>query len=201
MRHLIAETIRQEATPPASAASSERYYALGRMSKSELENTFLCGYTPEPEKLAGWEFRGLNTPFWARIIGVKKFIKGFYRTDDNKLYGYNCPVVQNAIYEPWIARPDDSAPKHFGFYEVYKTDPTAVDNAYLHALLLDYGKGPVRTTMDRFDPTRGLRDYLVKVDADNDDLLLGKAYYALGPARVGVSYFVLERHRPGTYRA
>jgi len=32
--------------------------------------------------------------------------------------------------------------------------------------------------------------------ADSDDLLLGKAYFALGPLRLPVSYFVLERRRP-----
>jgi hypothetical protein len=170
------------------------------MSAKELEQTFMRGHLPDPDGLAGWEFRGMNRPFWARIAGIKKFIKGFYRTDDGRLFGYNCPVVQSSLYAPWIARPADDAPKHFGFYEVYKTDPTAIDNAYLHAVLLDYGKGPAEKLVERLDPTRGLRDYLVKVDAGNDDLFLGKAYYALGPARLGVSYFALERHRPGTYR-
>jgi hypothetical protein len=41
-----------------------------------------------------------------------------------------------------------------------------------------------------------LRDYLVRL---SDDLYLGKAYVALGPGRLPVSYFVLERHRPHDY--
>jgi hypothetical protein len=37
----------------------------------------------------------------------------------------------------------------------------------------------------------------VQVDPANPDLLLGKAYYALGPGRLGgLNYFILERHRP-----
>ena len=72
-------------------------------------------------------------------------------------------------------------------------DPTARDNAYLHALLLDYGRGGDAL----YDPTRGLRDYLVQVDPADDTIYLGKAYYAVGPARVFTNFFVLERHRTG----
>ena len=45
-----------------------------------------------------------------------------------------------------------------------------------------------------------LRDYLVRVVPGSDDLILGKALLALGPARVASNYFVLERHRPTRYR-
>ena len=42
------------------------------------------------------------------------------------------------------------------------------------------------------------RDYLIQVDPSNPDLLLGKAYFAIGPARIGgLNYFILERHRRG----
>ena len=40
-------------------------------------------------------------------------------------------------------------------------------------------------------------DYLVQVDAEDPDLYLGKAYYAAGPARIPVGFFVLERLRRG----
>jgi hypothetical protein len=105
--------------------------------------------------------------------------------------GYNCPVVQNALDGRWRTQPSDDAPKRFGFYEVAPVDPTARDNHYLHALLLDYGRGGNAF----WDPSRNLRDYLVQVDAGNPDLLLGKAYLAAGPARIAMSYFILERFR------
>ena len=175
-----------------SAACSERFYTLGKMRMRELETVFLRGVTPDLDQLIGWEFRGMNTPGWAKLAGIKKFIKGFYRRDGD-CYGYNCPVVQNNIRAPWIAKPDDDNPKRFGFYRVAAVDPSSRDNAYLHAVLLDYGKGGNK----RLDPTSGLRDYLVQLDADNDDLYLGKAYYALGPARVATNFFLLERHRKG----
>ncbi len=179
-------------TTPAGPASSERYYTLGNLSMKALETVFLRGTMPDLDKLVGWEFRGMNTPKWAKLAGIKKFIKGFYLRDGD-LYGYNCPVVQNGVKAPWIAKPDDDNPKRFGFYRVAPVDPTSRDNQYLHAVLLDYGKGGNK----RLDPTSGLRDYLVQVDADNDDLYLGKAYYAVGPARIATNFFLLERHRKG----
>jgi hypothetical protein len=143
--------------------------------------------------LVGWEFRGLNTPAWFRLLGIKKFIKGFY-SDGGGTWGYNCPTVQGPVTDPWRARPDDAQPRRFGFFRVTPVDATATDNRYLHALLFDYGAGK----NPRFDPSAGLRDYLVQVDADDPDVYLGKAYYALGPVRAPTfSYFILERHRPG----
>jgi hypothetical protein len=188
-------------TPIGDAARanrpSPRALELAALAMGELEVVFQRGATPALELLTGWEFRGINTPWWARAAGIKKFMKGFFvdpsRPEPGAIYGYNCPVVQNRLDGPWIAKPDDAAPKRFGFYKVSRVDPTVRDNAYLHAVLLDYGKGRNAT----LDPSQGLRDYLVQVDAGDLDLYLGKAYYALGPARVATSFFVLERHRVG----
>ena len=76
---------------------------------------------------------------------------------------------------------------------MHPVDATDRDNAYLHALLLNYGRGGNKP----YDPTRNLRDYVVQVDPANPDLYLGKAYYALGPARMPTNFFILERHRVG----
>jgi hypothetical protein len=171
----------------------ERAAQLERMSNAELEVVFLRGVTPEPELLVGWEFRGTNTPPWMRLVANKKFVKGMFKNGAGELYGYNCPVVQNRLDEPWITKPDDQNPTRFGFYKVVPVDATTRDNKYLHALLLDYGQGGGAL----YDPTRGLRDYLVQVDPRDQDLFLGKAYYAVGPARVFTNFFVLERHRTG----
>jgi hypothetical protein len=174
---------------PTSAA-----LALERASWSALEQTFVRGTTPDLDSLVGWEFRGINRlplngiPF-AKLVGIKKFLKGFFRAEDGRVMGYNSPVAQNALDGRW-----NIAAKRFGFYEVKPVDPTARDNNYLHALLLDYGLGGNKV----YDPTAYLRDYIVQVDPQNPDLLLGKAYYAVGPARIGtLNYFILERHRVG----
>ena len=37
---------------------------------------------------------------------------------------------------------------------------------------------------------------MVRADPGSDELLLGKAYFAVGPARIPVGFFLLERRRP-----
>ncbi|HEU0032908.1 MAG TPA: hypothetical protein VFQ53_19890 [Kofleriaceae bacterium] len=176
--------------PPFPTATA---LALERATHHQLDVAFLRGTTPDVDHLVGWEFRGINHPGWARLAGIKKFVKGFFRDDDGKVMGYNSPVVQNVLDGRWHTKPSDTAPKRFGYYEVIPVDATARDNAYLHAVLLDYGRGGNKL----YDPTRGIRDYLVQVDPDNPDLYLGKAYYALGPLRVHSNFFILERFRRG----
>ena len=159
-----------------------------------LEPMFQRGVTPDLEALLGWEWRGINrapSDTVLKLAGIKKFVKGMFRADDGRVMGYNCPVVQNALDGRWRTQPSDDAPRRFGFFEVAPVDPTARDNHYLHALLLDYGRGG----NPRWDPSRNLRDYLVQLDPAKPDLLLGKAYLAAGPARIAMSYFILERFR------
>lgn len=178
--------------PPAPALTpfpTAAALALERASRRDLEREMLRGATPELATLVGWEFRGMNHPEWTRLFGIKKFIKGFFR-DGDTAFGYNCAVAMNALDGRWRAQPDDAQPRRFGYFRVDRVDPTARDNRYLHAVLLDYGRGG----NPWWDVSRGVRDYLVQLD---DDLLLGKAYYALGPARVNSNYFILERHRVG----
>jgi hypothetical protein len=166
---------------------SARYLELAKLPHRELARAFLRGHAPVLDELAGWEFRGLNTTPVARLGRVRKFVKGFERREGSRrdeLVGYNRPVAQNRLSEPWVARPH-----RFGWYRVSPVDPTERDNEHLHAALLDYGRGG----NPAWDPSRGLRDYLVQIDPRDPDLYLGRAYYALGPARIPVSYFVLER--------
>ncbi len=172
---------------------SQRALALERMTWRELNRTFVRGATPDPDALVGWEFRGINTRLmqirnFERLWGIKKFVKGFVRAPDGRVTGYNKSVENNALDGRWTIRD-----KAFGFYAVDHVDPTARDNTFLHALLLDYSRG----ANPAYDPSRGLRDYLVQVDADDPDLFLGKAYYAVGPLRVASNFFILERHRVG----
>jgi hypothetical protein len=189
-------TVRHEPSPfPTRAA-----LALEQTPMRGLDLVFERGTMPNLDDLVGWEFRGINRmplnsiPF-GNWVGIKKFMKGFVRdSETGRLMGYNVPVVCNVLDGRWHLKPSDESPKRWGFYEAYPVDPTAKDNNYLHAVLLDYGKG----NNPRFDITAGLRDYLVQVDPSNPDLFLGKAYYAVGPARLGpLNYFILERHRRG----
>jgi hypothetical protein len=179
--------------PPLTPFPSATALGLERSTHAELELVMRRGVMPDLASLVGWEFRGINHPGWARVVGIKKFMKGFYKAEDGDVMGYNCPIDQNVLDGRWVAKPDDLAPKRFGFYKVEAVDATRRDNKYLHAVLLDYGAGGNA----KLDPTQGLRDYVVQVDAANPDLFLGKAYYALGPLRLNTNFFILERHRRG----
>ena len=196
--------IAKSATLKSAALSpfpSPRALALEQTPMRGLERVFQRGTMPELDALVGWEFRGinhlpLNALNLAYAVGIKKFMKGFYREagrDGDRVMGYNIPVGRNALDGRWHLKPSDSEPKRFGFFEVAPVDPTARDNEYLHSLLFDYGKGG----NPKGDPSNGLRDYLVQVDPANPDLYLGKAYFAIGPARLAMSFFILERHRVG----
>ena len=76
--------------------------ALERASWDELDATFVRGTQPDLDSLVGWEFRGINRfPLYPLpipdVLGIKKFVKGFYRADDGRVMGYNCPVEQNIL--------------------------------------------------------------------------------------------------------
>lgn len=162
---------------------------LARLSTNDVARLFDDGVLPDPDGLVGWEFRGYNLPFFTRLAGFQKFKKGFYRKN-GAVWGYNIPVLQGELAAPWRCQPSDDEPKRFGFYSVrvVRGDPSA---KVQQALLLDYGDGKNRLFEGSF-----LRDYVRQVDADNPDLLLGKAYVALGASQVLPSYFIIERDRP-----
>jgi hypothetical protein len=190
----VAATRRVPSQPrfTATALPSLRMLEMERMSMRELDRIFVRGTTPDPDALVGWEFRGLNHLIYrmpiARLLGIKKFVKGFYRAEDGRLMGYNSPVKNNVLDGRWHV-----GSRRFGFYETAPVDPTARDNKYLHALMLDYSKGANPLS----EPARILRDYLVQVDPANPDLFIGKAYMALGPVRLRSNFFFLERFRVG----
>jgi hypothetical protein len=177
---------------PASSAADERWTfdSLCETSTKALELILRSGRAPSFDSLMGSEFKGYNPPFFAKLMGIRKFMKGFFK-DGEKNMGYNLPVTQNARNEDWRARPSHDKPKRFGYYEVNRVTLEGPDNHYPNALLLDYGKGnnPIH------DPSALLRDYLVQVDPKNPDLFLGKAYLKLAGSRVATSFFILERLR------
>jgi hypothetical protein len=152
---------------------------------------------PAIDGLLGYEWKGMNTPAWARLLGIKKFVKGIRKDGEAgrpAIYGYNIPIDQDGRQhstDAWHCKPSDERPKRFGFYAVSKVIPGSRDSAYPKSVLLDYGAAE----KPWFDFTSVLRDYVVQPDPQNPDVLLGKALVALGPLRVPVSYFVLQRWR------
>lgn len=169
---------------------------LCRMSNPELEALLKAGKGPAPEALAGYEWRGFNRPPWAALLGIRKFIKGFFAKDGG-VEGYNIPARQNAFSEPWIQKPSPEAPKRFAFYRVRAVE-AGEDSLYPNATLLDYGASPRNLSIH---PARLLRDYVVQPDPANPDLMLGKAYVAFGLLRIPATFFILERLRPTDWKA
>lgn len=175
---------------PKHEASSE-FRKMGSRSRSELEAIIQHGEAPEATSMVGWEYRGMNTGPLVKYVGLQKFIKGFFNQPDATIMGYNIAVRQNGVGAPWVSKSINAAPGKFGFYRVCKVDITSMDNRYVNAILLDYSKG----RNGAFNIIGLLRDYLVRIERGSDDLLLGKAYLAIGRKRVMLGYFVLERLR------
>jgi len=169
-----------------------RYEGLARSSNHVLAAIFDSGVEPSLDALEGYEWRGYNIALLVRLLGIQKFIKGFFRLD-GLIEGYNIPVQQNGLNGPWIHQPSVENPKRYAFYVVTHVDTTSPDNLYPQALFLNYGASPrnPRRAVERL-----LRDYLVQPDPQNPDLLLGKAYFAFGRWRVFSNFFVIERLRP-----
>jgi hypothetical protein len=161
-------------------AASARFRSLVLLPSAELEALLRRGTTPDPDALAGVEYRGANTAAWMARVRMQQFVKGFERQPEGRLLGYNRRVPQDGRW----ADPG----KRFGFFDVGEVDPAARDNRYLQALLLDYGAGG----NPRLDPSRAIRDYLVRVEPGSDDLLIGRAFLAMGPFRPSPSFFILE---------
>ncbi len=170
---------------------------LRDMSNGQRETIMRTGVAPRLPDLAGWEFGGGNCPPIFRLIGIRKFVKGFYegparapRGPEPFLQGYNVDVRNNGDDEPHVMKPSEEKPKRYGFYRVHQVVEGARDDKYPNALLLDYGLGG----NGLFGPP--LRDYLVQVYPDDPDLLLGKAYLNLLGLRIPSNFFVLKRlHR------
>lgn len=171
---------------------STRFRALASSSSNDLEAMLRGGEPPAIESLLGFEYRGFNHPRFTALVGSQKFIKGFFRESEGTSLGFNRRTEQNGLDGPWIARGNAANPRPFAFFRVTPADELQGDHIYPHATLLDYGDGGGR----KLDPARLIRDYLVRVDRGSDDLLLGKAYLALGERRVRVGFFLLERDRP-----
>ena len=188
----------QSAQPAALAPSGERWTWLSMMESAttaQLELALLGGVPPKLESLVGWEFGGGNCVRIYSLLGIRKFVKGFYEGPARDqgpspfVQGYNIAAIGNADAEPHVCKPSDEKPGRYGFYRVHAPVPGARDARYMNALLLDYGLGG----NGLFGPP--LRDYIVQVYPDDPDLLLGKAYGAIGPLRIPLNFFVLKRRR------
>ncbi|GAA2167971.1 hypothetical protein FHX52_3847 [Humibacillus xanthopallidus] len=169
---------------PASPA----YLALVATPTRRLSKVMRRGGTPDFNLLSGWEWRGTNLPASSRLLGIRRFIKGFH-TADGRALGYNVSVVGSDLTSPWTERAQRDGRREWARFTVTPVDAAATNNRYLNALFLDYGA--VETPEAGL--AGGLRDYLVQVSPGSDELLLGHAFLAVANLRVPVGWFALER--------
>lgn len=163
---------------------------LAAAGSRRLQELLISGERPDPASLAGWEYRGLNMPATVpRLLGIRRFLKGFVGERDGRFIGYNKQVVGSRLEEPWTCRPQRDGREAYAYFVVHTVDPEAIDNRYPNAVLFDYGAAP--------EPEPGvaarLRDYVVRVTPGSDELLLGRAFLAAGRRRLPVGWFAIER--------
>jgi hypothetical protein len=172
------------------------FLELARSSHDQLEKILRTSKAPALESLVGFEWRGCNTSWRLKVMGLQKFIKGFFQ-QGARVEGYNIPVQQNGLEAPWLDLPTPESQKRFAFYRVTQVDQESIDNLYPEALLLDYGASHRNPS---YGIERLIRDYLVQPNPDNPDLLLGKAYLALGTLRLPSNFFAIERLRLSSWK-
>jgi hypothetical protein len=164
--------------------------ALHLKSFAELEEVMRAGTAPDPKDLDGWLWRGWSPAPWIALLGIRKFMKGFFTATPGLVEGYNVPVRQNAYEEEWVAK----APP-FGFYHCVPPAPPA--DLHPNSLLIHYAVSPRNAF---WKPERMIRDYVVRVDSAEPDVLLGKAVFHTGLARVQTSFFLLERKERASWK-
>ena len=127
-----------------------------------------------------------------KLLGIRRFIKGFIGERDGRFIGYNKQVLGTELDEPWRVRPQRDGREAYAYFAVQPVDPVGIDSRYPNAVLFDYGDLP--------EPEPGLagrlRDYVVRVVPGSDDLLLGRAFLAAGRLRMPVGWFAVERAQP-----
>ncbi len=181
---------------------------LGAQSLPALDSVLAEGKAPALSSIVGWEFRGWNV--YAAVakplmgaMGFRRFAKGFFLDDEDTaadeadhIRGYNVMIRPGKIDEPWTGKPSDESPKRHSFYNAFPPGTGERTEEHDHALFLNYNI-PENGVFDG----KGIRDYVVQVNEGDPDLLLGKAYFHLGPISVVAGFFILQRWREYDFHA
>lgn len=160
-----------------------------------LDELFAASPAPPFDLLVGYEWRGWNTDPNLKYLGLKKFIKAFFRAENGD-EGCNIKVFQNALAEAWKPRTRRGRLDAFAFYLVRPQDARTRLARNPGALLIDYGASPRNPV---YHVERTIRDYVVQPYPDEPDVMLGRAYVGIGSARFASSFFVIQRSAPFTW--
>ena len=180
---------------------------LARLSHAELESIHRAGEPPDLSNLVGREYCGWNRPAHFSALGIRKFVKGFFAPGEGEsstadrevaVEGFNIPAIQNGLDGEWLAPSSDDSPRRFGFYAVGPAPTIGPGARHANAVFLDYGSSPRNPW---WDPSRVIRDFLVRVEPGSDEILLGRAHLAIAPGLwVFSNFFLLEFRRRHTFR-
>jgi hypothetical protein len=176
---------------PPQTPHAWTFASLAKASNPELESLMSSKAVPSAESLAGSEFRGWNVAELASVLGIRKFIKGFFRCSDSPDFaGYNMPVKQNEFEGPWEPALENGEPvRHFYFGLV--PGSRVSDAIYPATLVVDYRlwKGTPATPPGITNTV----DYLVLPDPSNPNLVLGKSYLQFSEVKPFLGFFLIER--------
>ena len=175
--------------------SSAAFERLARSDDATLDALFAASAAPSFDTLVGFEWRGYNTDPNLRYLGLRKFIKAFFRAEHGD-EGCNVKVFQNAFADPWKPRTRRGKVDAFAFYLVRQQDPRTRLPRNEHALLIDYAAS---SRNPLYHVERTIRDYLVQPSPDDPDVMLGRAYIGIGSLRMASSFFVVQRGAPFTW--
>ena len=172
--------------------SESAFDRLVRTDDSTLDEIFAASAPPDFETLLGFEWRGWNTDPNLKYLGLKKFVKAFFRAEHGD-EGCNIKVFQNALAAPWKPRTRRGRLDAFAFYLVRPQSDRTRLARNPRALVIDYGASPRNPF---YHVERTIRDYVVQPSAEDRDVMLGRAYVGIGSMRFSSSFFVIERGAP-----
>ena len=81
------------------------YESLASSTDETLEQVMMTGTQPDLDVIAGSEYRGWNTPFFAATAGILRFKKGFFKDPSvgGAVRGYNKDIVAGGgLMDPWM---------------------------------------------------------------------------------------------------
>ena len=115
---------------------------LSGLNNDQLQKVLKAGTPPTVADLTGYEFRGWNQNSGTDIIGTRKFIKGFYGAKpDGTGWGYNMPVEQTGMNQPWKPKQKNGKDVRYAFFKVLP-GAKMKDSVYPTMLVVDYRQWP-----------------------------------------------------------
>lgn len=170
--------------------TTSRFLRLCATAEQELFGLFDGARTPDPDDLAGWEFRAFAPGDAGVAPLVRLHRQGFYRLKQVRgtgVGGYVIPCHPGSPGDPWVDRLRGPASWKTGWFVVDHPRP----GRFARALSLDFSRGGLVRPPN---PLSYLRGHLVQPSGD-PDLLLGALQARAGNQVRHLGFCVLHRDR------